>query len=226
MRPRERFDPDDDEFVVRPARRDDAFTLAELCTDTFFGSHKLSDGPIIFLQRLFIWTKVLRQVMRRLAIEEDGRECRLLVAVDGAGEGEVRACCDIAIHLFDKELKRFELMVDEFPSGREARRRYGWRPYVASMAVAAGNRRRGLGRRMLVEAERLARSWGYRELMLEVAVENDAARAFYMRQGYSTWSRSGDSSGAGATAVRVRGFYWQVEQVDKCLMGKVLPAAS
>lgn len=66
-------------------------------------------------------------------------------------------------------------MVDEFPTGREARRRFGWRPYVASMAVSASERRRGIGRELLRAAERTARGWGYRELMLEVAQENDVA---------------------------------------------------
>ena len=150
-------------------------------------------------------------------------------------------------------------MVDEFPTGREARRRFGWRPYVASMAVSASERRRGIGRELLRAAERTARGWGYRELMLEVAQENDVAvrvptllgrparaaslpralsstdprrsllaccsqSAFYERNGFRVISKGGESSGVGATVVRVRSFYWQMETVTKCLMRKGLTA--
>lgn len=214
------------EFVLRPARPSDALDLARLCTDTFFGTHQLREGPVIFAQRLFIWTKVLRQVTRRLSIEGEGRECNLLVAVDRAGSGEVMACCDVAVHLFDRELQRFELMQDEFPSGKGAVQRFGWRPYVASMAVAAADRRRGIGALLLLEAERVARGWGYGELMLEVAEDNDAARGFYSKQGYTTVSVGAQSSSIGATVVRVKGAplapYWSIETVDKCLMRKKL----
>lgn len=211
--------------MVRRAQKTDALDLARLCTDSFFGTHAAADGPIIFLQRTVIWGRVLRQVLRRLSIEGEGRECRLIVATD-ASSGGVRACVDVATHLFDTQRQRFELLIDEMPSGREARRRYGWRPYVASMAVAAADRRRGLGAQLLHEAERTARGWGYREMMLEVAVENANARRFYGRNGYRVISVGAESSGVGATVVRSRDFYslpyWAIEEVDKCLMRKAL----
>ena len=190
LRPREATsDPTAANFLVRSAQRRDALPLARLCTDTFFGTHALADGPIIFVQRLMIWAKVLKQMVRRLEMDDDGRECKLLVATGREEGDEVRACCDVATHLYDKQRQRFELMQDEFPNGREARRRCGWRPYVASMAVASSERRQGLGRRLLREAERTARSWGYRELLLEVATENKVAFDFYERQGCE-WSRT------------------------------------
>ena len=217
-------DDEDDEFVLRPAQPGDALDLARLCTDTFYGAHHIQAGPIIFMQRLFIWTKVLRQVTRRLAIEGEERECKLLVAANS--DGQVKACCDVAIHLFDKELNRFELMQDEFPKGKGAVRRFAWRPYVASMAVAASDRRRGIGAELLLEAERTARGWGYGELMLEVATENNAGCRFYTSQGYKLLSVGAESSGIGATVVRVKGApitpYWSIETVEKCLMRKML----
>ena len=100
-------DRGESEIIVRQARPGDVLGLAQLCTDSFFGTHVPADGPIIFLQRAYTWAKVVRQVSRRLAIEEEGRECRLLVAVDGA---EVQGCCDVAIHLYDRDAQRFELV--------------------------------------------------------------------------------------------------------------------
>ena len=40
------------EFLLRAAERSDVDELATLCTDSFFCTHELADGPIIFLQRL------------------------------------------------------------------------------------------------------------------------------------------------------------------------------
>ena len=212
------------DVVIRSATPQDALALSKLCTDCFFGTHTATDGPIIFLQRSLIWSRVFRQVLRRLAIEEDGRECRLVVAADKT-TGTVEACVDVAIHLFDRDLQRFELMIDEMPVGSEARRRYGWRPYVASLAVTNTERRRGLGRMLMREAERTARKWGYRELMLEVAKGNDPALSFYRRTGYKVVrEQPADATGGGsATVVRVvRGLYWEIDTVAKVLMRKMI----
>jgi GNAT superfamily N-acetyltransferase len=208
------------DFVIRGATRGDALALAQLCTNCFFGAHELYDGPVVFVQRALIFSRVLNQILRRLAIEE-GRECRLLVAADKAS-GAVTACVDVAIHLYDRDLRRFELLIDEMPVGREARRRYGWRPYVASLAVDATERRRGLGRLLMREAERTARSWGYREIMLEVAKGNDDALSFYSRLGYQVINE--DEKGTGATLVREvstpLGKAWSIDNVEKLLMSK------
>jgi GNAT superfamily N-acetyltransferase len=210
------------DVVIRGATRSDALPLAQLCTNCFFGPHELLDGPIVFVQRAMIYGRVLNQITRRLAIEE-GRECRLLVAADKA-TGAVTACVDVAIHLYDRDLRRFELLIDEMPKGREARRRYGWRPYVASLAVDATARRRGLGRLLMREAERTARDWGYREIMLEVARGNEEALGFYARLGYQVISE--DEKGTGATVVREvstpLGKAWSVDNVEKLLMSKGL----
>jgi ribosomal protein S18 acetylase RimI-like enzyme len=209
-----------DDVIIRGATTRDALSLARLCTDCFFGAHEIRDGPVIFCQRALIYARVLNQVMRRLAIEE-GRECKLLVAED-KDSGAVTACVDVAIHLFDRDLSRFELMIDQMPVGREARRRYGWRPYVASLAVDSSERRRGLGRLLMREAERTARGWGYREIMLEVARENVDAISFYSKLGYQVVGE--DERGTGATMVRVvntpLGKSWTIENVGKLLMSK------
>ena len=85
---------------IRGASAADAAALADLCTNTFYGTHAFEDGPIIFLQRSQIYAKVLTQVERRIRIES-GRECRLLVAED-LQTGEVLGCIDLAVHLFNR----------------------------------------------------------------------------------------------------------------------------
>lgn len=213
----------EDDVTIRMAEKGDALGLAQLCTDCFFGPQDSADGPFVFLQRSIIWSRILQQVVRRLSIADEGRECRLLVATDSAS-GSVRACADVATHLFDRDFQRFELQIDEFPVGKEARRRYAWRPYIASMAVAQADRRRGLGAKLMREAEKTARGWGYRELMLEVATQNQNALGFYGRLGY----KCSGKPRPGATSVEVKELleglvkYWQVNDEPKILMRKPL----
>jgi len=204
--------PVDTPATIRRATVSDAQRLAELCTDAFYGSHSFADGPVIFAQRAQIYQRVEAQIRRRIAIEK-GRECRLLVAATASGE--LCGCCDIAVHLFDRRETRFELMVDQMPNDHQ---RYAWRPYVASLAVREADRRKGIARLLMKEAERTARRWGYRELMLEVAYCNEQALAFYRRLGYQI--RGSDVSGTGATIVERRPFHWNVLPVEKFLMRK------
>lgn len=60
-------------------------------------------------------------------------------------------------------------------------RRLGW---LYSLAVDGAHRRRGIGRRLLADAEWVARRAGRRGLRLEVRQDNPAAIALYERGGY------------------------------------------
>jgi ribosomal protein S18 acetylase RimI-like enzyme len=55
---------------------------------------------------------------------------------------------------------------------------------VEDLFVAAGCRSAGVGTRLLAEAERVARSRGYREIGLVVGIENAAAQRLYARLGF------------------------------------------
>ena len=92
--------------------------------------------------------KVFAQLSRRIGIE-NGREARLLVAVDPS-TGALRGCVDLAVHLFDRLEQRFELTIDEMPEN--GRKRYSWLPYVASLAVSPESRRQGIARCALLRA--------------------------------------------------------------------------
>jgi len=205
--------------TIRGALPADLPALANLCTDSFFGTHAFGDGPVIFTQRAAIYAKVFAQLSRRIRIQE-GRECRLLVAVDSK-TGVLRGCIDLAVHLFDRREQRFELTCDEMPA--EPQGRYAWLPYVASLAVSPASRRQGIARVLMREAERTAREWGYRELCLEVACVNLEAMGFYRKLGYRIL-RS-DVPGTGATITEtVDGIYWRVLPVEKYVMKRRLAA--
>ena len=216
------------EFLLRAAERSDVDELATLCTDSFFGTHELADGPIIFMQRLMILMRVRKQLARRVGFEEEDRECRLFVAEDERS-GRLIGCLDLAVHVYDRDQQRFYLTVDTLPPtpggplGPFERSKYAWRPYLASVAVAKEERRRGVARRLVVEAELVAKQWGYNELFLEVAQSNEAALGFYRRTGYrkvKAWKRG--TAGAGAQVVTNTGFSWEISRADKYVMQKPL----
>ena len=203
------------EVEIRGVTRGDAFAIAELCTDCFYGAHTFADGPVIFLQRSQLLLRVYRQILRRIGIEE-GRECKFLVACDPTGA--ICGCADLGVHLFDRTSGRFELAMDVMPGGENDR--WSWRPYCASLAVRKQDRRKGIARRLLRAAEKTCRGWGYRSLMLEVACTNLGALSFYKATGYRV--TTSDRSGTGATEVEVRGGVWHVVPVEKYLLRKTI----
>mmetsp|Transcript_21546 Transcript_21546/g.68561 ORF Transcript_21546/g.68561 Transcript_21546/m.68561 type:complete len:270 (-) Transcript_21546:50-859(-) len=199
---------------LRRAKPSDAVAIATICTDSFYGEHELKDGPIKFSQRAAVWSKVYLAVSRRIKLEGQ-RECRLVVASDARG-GPLIGCVDLAVHLFNTQERRFELTRDEMPSGG----RHAWRPYVASLAVDRAYRRRGVARCLVGEAERVARSWGHGEVLLEVSAQNEPALAFYRREGYRV-VRS-DVAGTGAEEVDTSGLWWSFYQMPKYILRKRL----
>ena len=58
------------------------------------------------------------------------------------------------------------------------------RPLLSSLAVSPAFRRRGLAKSLCREAEALAKSWGYDEVLLKVERDNSRARSLYRKLGY------------------------------------------
>ena len=56
--------------------------------------------------------------------------------------------------------------------------------YIDALATAAGQRRRGAARALLIEAEQRARGLGLRQLALDTSLDNRAARALYLGEGF------------------------------------------
>ncbi|KAA2235964.1 GNAT family N-acetyltransferase [Salinarimonas soli] len=82
-------------------------------------------------------------------------------------------------------LMGFTIEQDE-PFVREELRRYGT---VTDLVVAEGWRGRGIGRRLLEEAERLARAEGLGRLSIGVLDANDAAARIYGAFGFKDYVR-------------------------------------
>ena len=206
--------------VVEPS---DLTQLAELCTSALYGETDIwKDGPLAVAQRRQILQEQRKALARRIDLEGDA-ESLFLVAMEPSKYGErVCGCLDLAVHVFDAEERRFELERDAMPAAAAADR-YRWSPYMASIAVAAADRRGGIGRQMVQTAEAWAERNGYTEMMLEVSERNEAAIGFHERGGYSTFATfaEGEAGGGGEVVVR-RGVQWVVEQTGKLVMRKQL----
>ena len=208
---------------VRVVEPSDLTQLAELCTSALYGETDIwKDGPLAVAQRRQILQEQRKALARRIDLEGDA-ESLFLVAMEPSKYGErVCGCLDLAVHLFDAEERRFELERDAMPAAAAADR-YRWSPYMASIAVAAADRRGGIGRQMVQTAEAWAERNGYTEMMLEVSERNEAAIGFHERGGYSTFATfaEGEAGGGGEVVVR-RGVQWVVEQTGKLVMRKQL----
>jgi ribosomal protein S18 acetylase RimI-like enzyme len=111
---------------------------------------------------------------RRLLDEPNGA---VLVAATGAGGAVVGL---VIVRVYDTP-----------PDPTMVPRR---RAHVDTLVVAAAERRRGVGRRLMDEAGVWARARGAEELVLTTWAGNEAAEAFYRRLGYAprstAWTRA------------------------------------
>ena len=60
-----------------------------------------------------------------------------------------------------------------------------YRSYLANVAVCPEARRVGVASKIIAEAERVSRAWGYTEMWLHVNIDNPGARALYEGLGYA-----------------------------------------
>lgn len=65
-------------------------------------------------------------------------------------------------------------------------------PYISNLAVLPQWRRRGVAQRLLIEAETMACSWGYRSVHLHVLESNPVARRLYEKRDYCVLHTSDD----------------------------------
>lgn len=69
--------------------------------------------------------------------------------------------------------------------------------YLSNVAVRPERRRRGIARQLVKEAERLAAAWGCRSIALHCDMNNAAAAALYLGEGYRMVSAPSGASWPG-----------------------------
>lgn len=161
-----------DDLVIRPARKDECRRVAEL--------YRISSGGVAD----YIWSQLARpgedllEVGRR-RYEREGtpfsyQNCRLVED----GDRVVGMLVAFPMHVTpptgepDPVLAPYAALEEDISY------------YICGMAVEASHRRRGIGRRLLAEAEKSCRQLGLEKLSLIAFERNGPAMALYAQSGY------------------------------------------
>lgn len=91
---------------------------------------------------------------------------------------------DILVAEDDGTLVGYASLFVQVPSEDEDEVPYDY-AYVSDVAVTANRRGKGLGRRLLAECEKIARSGGAERLRISVLSQNHSARKLYTSTGFA-----------------------------------------
>lgn len=169
-------------FSLRPARKDDARALAQLIDIAGEGF-----GTYLWSQAAGPGESALDVGMRRAQREEGGFSYRnaRLAEIDNLVAGLL-----LGYRLADPydtgDLDALPALVRPLVE-LESIAPASW--YVNALAAFPEYRNRGLGTRLLAEAERIAREVNAPSLSLIVADQNEGARRLYLRSGYRETAR-------------------------------------
>jgi ribosomal protein S18 acetylase RimI-like enzyme len=201
----------------RPARPEDAGAAAALMHATMgsLGAYIFNQsGPeetIRFLAKLFPLEGHRYSVSFTTLAEQDGGTVGLLQAIPGNRLGAVTLNLLFAIRRAHGWRAAFSLVRRGLPLASEPDAKDG-EYYIECLSVAPACRNLGIGRRLLEEAERLARRAGFRACSLGVFLENEAARRLYERAGYRVEQKV--ISRLTAPEAGYSGFYRMVKILD------------
>eukprot|EP00268_Persea_americana_P051355 TRINITY_DN5672_c1_g1_i3.p1 TRINITY_DN5672_c1_g1~~TRINITY_DN5672_c1_g1_i3.p1 ORF type:complete len:274 (+),score=57.90 TRINITY_DN5672_c1_g1_i3:77-898(+) len=175
------------EVVVREARLEDSWEVAETHCSTFFPNYSF---PLDLMLRI-------NRVVSLLSGFSVPKGCRktCLVAVVGSstldfffGHEDFKAGSSEGKFCFNKGSVAGILTVDTVADflprkGPLGKRRTGI-AYISNLAVGRRHRRKGIARRLMVKAESLAKSWGCHAIALHCETNNQAAMQLYLGHGF------------------------------------------
>ena len=127
--------------------------------------------------------KVYRDLTTRYIKADSGSTAKsaLLVARDN---GKVVGCVGLETRVIrEGQVTKFETVAKSGAPGASVG------PVVANLAVDRTLRRKGVGKKILGECERVAKGWGFQELWLVVDEKNKPARGLYEKNGYELMAR-------------------------------------
>lgn len=143
--------------------------ICELCASAILGAEERSD-------KVLLANALRNDLMRKLAVGSSS--VAVLLAEDE--ESEMVGCAAIETALLTPQaIPESKLgKIPAIEAGAEQR------PLLSSVAVDPRYRRKGLGKRLCKEAEAVAATWGYDEILLKVEADNRRARNLYRKMGY------------------------------------------
>lgn len=176
------------EIVVREARLEDSWEVAETHCSSFFPEYAF---PLDFVLRI---DRLIAMIFGLTVPHGCKRTC--LVAVIGSSENDSYYLRSEDL-IFGGNDGKFSLnrgsiagiltvdtVADFLPRKGPLRQRRTGIAYVSNVAVREKYRRKGIAKRLVAKAEAQARSWGCRSVALHCDLKNPGATKLYRNQGF------------------------------------------
>ncbi|KAG9445595.1 hypothetical protein H6P81_011723 [Aristolochia fimbriata] len=172
------------DVVVREARMEDSWEVAETHCSCFFPNYSF---PLDFLLRI---NRLVGLLSGFSAPDGCMRTC--LVAIVGSSlDGNTFSrndCIRFGDLGFDRGhiagILTVDTMADFLPRKGVLRQRRTGIAYISNVAVRQQDRRKGIAKKLIVKAEALARSWDCRAIALHCDANNPGATKLYLGQGF------------------------------------------
>lgn len=175
------------DIVIREARPEDYWEVAETHCSSFFPDHGFPMDLVLRADRLvamFSGFSIPSGCRKKCLVASNGNfEENHSLESENCENGEA----GLKVHLNGGRVSGI-LTIDTIAEFLPRRGPLGQRrtgiAYISNVAVRQRGRRRGVARRLVIEAEALAKSWGCRSIALHCDVNNSAAVALYKSQGF------------------------------------------
>ncbi|OVA18070.1 GNAT domain [Macleaya cordata] len=177
------------EIVVREARLEDSWEVAETHCSSFFPNYSFPLDLALRVDRLMA-------ILAGFSVP-DGCRRTCLVAVVGSssvddkfffGSEEFRVGGFEGKFSFNRGyvagILTLDTVADFLPRKGPLRQRRTGIAYISNVAVRESDRRKGIAKRLIMKAEAQARSWGCRAVALHCDVTNAGATRLYKGQGF------------------------------------------
>ncbi|GMH10538.1 hypothetical protein Nepgr_012379 [Nepenthes gracilis] len=178
------------DIVVREARLEDCWEVAETHCSSFFPEYSF---PLDFVLRI----DRLVAVLSGFSVPS-GCKRTCLVAVIGGSSGYAfyLGSDDLKVCGFDGKfginkgyvagILTVDTVADFLPRKGPLRQRRKGIAYISNVAVRERFRRKGIAKRLISKAEAQARSWGCRAIALHCDLNNNGATKLYESQGFKS----------------------------------------
>lgn len=175
------------EIVVRDARLEDCWEVADTHCSSFFPGYKF---PLDLVLRIDRYIALLSGFSVPPGCM---RTCLVAVNSNSVNSSFNIECGDATDANFEKyNLSRgsvagiltLDTVADYLPRRGPLKQRRTGIAYIANVAVRKEERRKGIAKMLVQEAEARARSWGCRSMALHCDVNNVAALRLYRNQGF------------------------------------------
>ncbi|ESW15698.1 hypothetical protein PHAVU_007G094800 [Phaseolus vulgaris] len=176
------------EIIVREARLEDCWEVAETHCSSFFPEYSF---PLDFVLRM---DRLVAMLAGFTLPNGCKRTCLVAVIGNSFGETIVFGSDDLKVGGFDGKFSlnkgyvvgilTVDTVADFLPRKGPLRQKRTGIAYISNVAVREKFRRKGIAKHLVAKAESKARSWGCRAIALHCDFRNPAATKLYQGQGF------------------------------------------